>query len=121
MHLELRNRLPFGHRHSFLGDVIRKALIFRGLTVLAGRLPFGRRHRIWEEVDAERSLCFFSGVGIGMGLMYLLDPDRGSHRRTKIKDAAVHSVQKTGDAIGAISRGSRVRYEESMGDRLDLH
>jgi hypothetical protein len=118
MHIEVRNRLPFGHRQTFLGQVIRKALIYRGLT---GRLPFVRKHTIWDEIDAERTLCFFGGVGIGMGLMYLFDPDRGSHRREMIRDAAVNSVQKTGDAIGAISRGSRVREDERMVGRLDLH
>jgi hypothetical protein len=116
MHLELRNRLPFGHRHSFWGDVIRKALIYRGLT---SGLRFVRRRRMLDEVDAGRTLTFIGGVGIGMGLMYLLDPDRGSYRRSRIKEAAVQGVQKTGDAIGAIS--SKMKYEESMGERLDLH
>jgi hypothetical protein len=116
MHLELRNRLPFGHRHSFLGEVIRKALIYRGLT---GRLPFVRKHRVLDEIDAGRTLTFIGGVGIGMGLMYLLDPDRGSYRRSRIREAAVQGMQKTGDAIGSIS--SKMKYEESMGERLDLH
>ena len=118
MHLEVSNRLPFVHRHSFWGEVLRKALIYRGLT---GRLPFVHKRRFLDEIDAERTLTFIGGVGIGIGLMYFLDPDRGSYRRSRIRDAAMQSMQKTGDAIGAISRASKAKYEESIGDRLNLH
>jgi uncharacterized membrane protein len=36
--------------------------------------------------------------------MYLLDPDRGALRRTKLKDGAAHAMNKTGSAASAASR-----------------
>ncbi|MBO0720619.1 MAG: hypothetical protein J2P31_19435 [Blastocatellia bacterium] len=83
------------------------------------RSPIVRRHAIWEEIDPAWALTFVGGLGIGIGLMFLLDPARGSHRRTKIKDAARHSMHKAGDAIAGISR--MARGEERMDDRLDVH
>lgn len=115
MYRELKDRLPFGHRHTFLGDV------YHGLT---DRLPFVHRHTIWDdiwdEIDRDRALTFFGGVGLGLGLMFLFDPARGSHRRARIRNAAVYSMHKTGDAIGAISRTQRER-DGRMGERVDLH
>jgi hypothetical protein len=118
MYQVLKNRFPFGHRHTFWGEVKRQGLSYQGL---ASRLPFVRKHTIWDEIDVARSLTFIGGVGIGMGLMFLFDPERGSHRRAMIRDAVVHSLHKTGDAIGVISRVSQVEDVERMGDRVDLH
>lgn len=57
----------------------------------------------WIEVMASLA----GGAGIGMGLMYLLDPDRGSARRHEIADAAERAwdaahatLGATGDALG---------------------
>ncbi|HXE56621.1 MAG TPA: SRPBCC family protein [Gemmatimonadales bacterium] len=45
-----------------------------------------------------------TGLALGAGMMYLLDPGRGSRRRALIRDKAVRSLHKTGDAMGATAR-----------------
>ena len=38
---------------------------------------------------------FAGGLVVGVGLMYLLDPDRGHQRRAVIRDRAVRGVNRT--------------------------
>jgi osmotically-inducible protein OsmY len=70
-------------------------------------------------------------LGLGAGLMYLLDPDRGNRRRALIRDQAVHLAHKTSDALGTAAtdisnrvRGlvaetqARFRHEEVPDDLL---
>jgi hypothetical protein len=42
--------------------------------------------------------------GLGAGLMYLFDPDRGRRRRALARDRLVHSVHQAEDAIGVVTR-----------------
>lgn len=44
------------------------------------------------------------GLGLGAGLMYLLDPDRGQKRRNRAKDKATHLSKKTGRKLAATCR-----------------
>jgi MYXO-CTERM domain-containing protein len=44
------------------------------------------------------------GAGVGLGLMYLLDPARGARRRALIRDKLVQVGRKTRDAAGATAR-----------------
>ena len=71
--------------------------------------PFGRKRTIWDEIDLDTTLTLLGGVGLGVGLMYLLDPDRGNRRRAMIRDAATRTVHQTGNAIGVTSRDLRHR------------
>jgi hypothetical protein len=48
-------------------------------------------------------MTFVKGVGLGAGLMYLFDPDRG-RRRAHVRDQAVHVLTELGAAIEAASR-----------------
>jgi hypothetical protein len=47
----------------------------------------------------------------GAGLMYLLDPDGGRGRRSRMRDQLVRAAHRTGDAVDATSRdvGNRAR------------
>jgi uncharacterized membrane protein len=45
-----------------------------------------------------------TGLGIGAGLMYFLDPDRGRRRRARVRDRMTHSAHLGADAFGATSR-----------------
>ncbi|HEX5759963.1 MAG TPA: BON domain-containing protein [Thermoanaerobaculia bacterium] len=51
------------------------------------------------------------GVGLGAGLMFLLDPDRGRRRRALVRDKAVRSLNVTGEALRKTGKdlGNRTR------------
>lgn len=49
-------------------------------------------------------LMVLGGIGLGAGLMYLLDPQGGRGRRSVIRDKAMSAATKTGGAIGSKSR-----------------
>ena len=56
-------------------------------------------------------LTLLSGVGLGAGLMYLLDPQGGGRRRAVARDKAVSSLKKGGRALRktSIDLGNRTR------------
>jgi uncharacterized membrane protein len=45
-----------------------------------------------------------TGLSVGAGLMYFLDPERGRRRRALIRNQLTHSAHVGADAIGATSR-----------------
>ena len=51
-----------------------------------------------------KGLTFGAGLGLGTGLMYLLDPDRGRRRRALLRDKGARAVRKTGDCIEVTKR-----------------
>jgi hypothetical protein len=50
-----------------------------------------------------------SGLVLGAGAMYLLDPDRGARRRSLIRDQGLHASRKLGEGVGATARDLRNR------------
>ena len=56
-------------------------------------------------------LTLLGGVGLGAGLMYLLDPDGGRRRRALARDKAVHGLKVSGKALRKTSSdlGNRTR------------
>ncbi|ALA59220.1 BON domain-containing protein [Nitrospira moscoviensis] len=56
-----------------------------------------------------RGFSLLGGAGLGAGLMYLFDPDRGRRRRALLRDKAVHWSKKTRDAAETAGRDLRNR------------
>lgn len=75
------------------------------------------------------------GVGLGAGLMYLLDPQSGGRRRAvakEAKDKTVHAIKKGGRTLGKKSRrlgnrgkslvlGAASKLRKGHADDPDLH
>lgn len=58
-----------------------------------------------------KGLTFGAGVGLGTGLMFLLDPDRGRRRRAMLRDKCAWSARKTGEAFEVTGRDLRNRAQ----------
>lgn len=60
------------------------------------------------------------GLGIGAGLMYLLDPIAGKRRRAALRDKAVHVTHKTNRAMGITWRDFSNRMHGVMAETQSL-
>lgn len=47
----------------------------------------------------DKRVAFFTGLGIGAGAMFLMDPDRGRRRRALVRDKAVRFSHKSKEAL----------------------
>lgn len=58
-----------------------------------------------------KEILVAGGVGIGLGLMYVLDPVRGRRRRATLRDRTTHALRSTRVTLGkkAIDLGNRAR------------
>lgn len=61
-----------------------------------------------------KGLAFGAGVGLGSGLMFLLDPDRGKRRRALLRDKCVSAARKTGEGFEVTARDLRNRTQGLM-------
>lgn len=50
-------------------------------------------------MNTRDQLTLLGGVGLGAGLMYLLDPDGGRRRRAVARDKTVHGLKVSGKAV----------------------
>jgi BON domain len=51
-----------------------------------------------------KGLSFGAGLGMGISVMYLVDPDRGKRRRALLRDKCVSATRKTGEVIEVTAR-----------------
>ncbi|HKN84959.1 MAG TPA: BON domain-containing protein [Pyrinomonadaceae bacterium] len=58
-----------------------------------------------------KALVFGAGLGLGTGLMYLLDPNRGKRRRALLRDKCVWAARKTGEGFEVTARDLRNRSQ----------
>ncbi len=61
-------------------------------------------------------LSFLAGAAIGAGLMFLLDPDRGTRRRALARDRILSAGRHAGDDLGARARHLRNRARGLVAD-----
>jgi osmotically-inducible protein OsmY len=64
-----------------------------------------------DERAMNKGLTFAAGLGIGTGLMYLLDPDRGRRRRALLRDKCALAARKTEEAFEGTARDLRNRTQ----------
>lgn len=60
---------------------------------------------------ADMGVALAGAVGVGAGLMFMLDPDRGKQRRTVLRETVDRTARKTAHEIGAASRnvGTKIK------------
>ena len=58
-----------------------------------------------------KGISMLSGAGLGAGVMYLLDPDRGRRRRALVRDQAIRSMRQTREAAEATARDAQHRAQ----------
>jgi uncharacterized membrane protein len=56
-----------------------------------------------------KAFVMIAGTGVGAGLMYFFDPDKGRRRRALLHDKWLHTINKTADAVQVTARDIRNR------------
>ncbi len=64
-----------------------------------------------------KAVSLLVSAGLGAGLMYLLDPDRGRRRRSVLRDRSLHAARRTGAAID-LTRRDLVNRSRGLGADL---
>src|SRR5262249_28654346 len=84
-------------------------------------IPFANKHHHWYERYFNKSDVIWlwpvlGGLGLGAGLMYIFDPDRGKRRRAIARDKVTDVVSRTGKAIGSKSRDLKNRAQGAIAE-----
>src|SRR5262245_36035380 len=82
-----------------------------------------RRQHWFQKTDdtAERLLIGLVGVGLGVGLMYLMDPSTGGRRRSMLRGKMSRAMHQTGTHLrktGEYSRGQAQGFYARMRSRF---
>src|SRR5205823_4865528 len=59
----------------------------------------------------DRSLSLFAGIGLGVGLMYFLDPQTGRRRRALLRDQLISATSRLDDCLDATWSDVRQRAQ----------
>ena len=68
-------------------------MMYLGMT---NRWPIGSRRSGRAQANQNVGLALISGLGLGAGLMYLLDPNQGNRRRAEIWQQLTRATNKIG-------------------------
>jgi hypothetical protein len=68
----------------------------------------------------DRRLMLLSGLAMGAGLMYLLDPDRGRRRRVLIGDQLRRAGNRVQNAVRATSRDALNRGQGLLAETRSM-
>lgn len=71
-------------------------------------------------MNVTRTMWLLGAAGIGAGLMYLLDPDRGTTRRATIKDQAVGMTNGATTALNSKARDLKNRASGLVAESKNL-
>lgn len=63
-----------------------------------------------------RTVAVLSGMSVGAGVVYMLDPQFGNRRRALLRDKVTRAAHKTGDAIDTTSRDLAHRAQGVMAE-----
>ncbi len=63
----------------------------------------------------DKGMWILGSLGLGAGLMYLFDPDRGNKRRAMLRDKCAHTMRQAGDAVSSVGGAFRDLSNRSYG------
>jgi hypothetical protein len=65
----------------------------------------------------KRNATLAAGMAVGAGIMYLLDPDRGTRRRALVRDKVVRTGRKMSEAADKRIRDLNNRARGAVAER----
>jgi len=104
-----QTRHALGEQTRTLGQQAR-GLLAQAHTPLSGGYGLGDmwRERA-EQIGGTKGLLMLGCVGLGVGLMYMLDPNGGTRRRALVRDKTRSYWRQTSDLIEKTTREARNR------------